>query len=112
MAHCPAPLHVPLSSVHAHAASAPGKTHPVALPLQYPAQTPSPAQATRWPCGVCSAGIGQHVPTWPETLQAWHCSVQGRSQQAPSTHRPLWHSPSLAQPVPLGRLAVQADAWQ
>jgi hypothetical protein len=98
--------------VHEHVVSAAGKTHSVALPSQNPAQTLWPPQAARWPCGVCFEGIGQHVPAWPETLQAWHWPVQGRSQQAPSTHRPLWQSPSLAQAVPLGRLAVHAEPWQ
>lgn len=72
IAHCPAALQVPASREQGQAVSDPGKTHCGALPLQKPAQTPSPAQAPRWPCGACRDGTGQQVPRWPETSQAWH----------------------------------------
>jgi hypothetical protein len=105
-------LHVPLSTGQGQEVSGPGNTHWALLPLQNPAQAPLPAQAPRWPCGAWPDGIGQQVPMWPDTSQAWQGPVQGRSQQTPSTQRPPWHCPSLVQATPSGRAAVHADPWQ
>jgi hypothetical protein len=112
MAQRPAPLQAPVSSEHGQAVSGPGNVHVLALPLQKPAQVPVPAQALRWPCGAWREGIGQQLPRWPLTSQAWHGSAHGESQQTPSTQRPLWHCPSPLQVTPFGRAAVQAVAWQ
>jgi hypothetical protein len=65
-------LQVPSSKVHGQVVSAPGKTQVAALPLQDAPQTPLPEQAPRWPWGVSPEGMGEHVPRWPETSQAWH----------------------------------------
>jgi len=70
-------LQVPLSSEQGQAVSAPGYVQVDAAPSQKPAQLPVPGQAARWPCGAWRAAIGQQVPAWPETSQAWQVPAQG-----------------------------------
>jgi len=62
------------------------------VPSHAPPQGAIPAfmHAGRVPTGV--PVTGEHVPSLPVTLHAWHCSPHAPLQQKPSTQRPDVHS--------------------
>jgi hypothetical protein len=62
--------------------------------------------------GSVPAGTLAHVPTLPETLQAWHVPPHAALQHTPSTHSPLVHSRPAAQAVPLAFFAAHVPALQ
>jgi hypothetical protein len=70
-----------------HEVLPPGKLHfAVSIPLHVEAHAASPddeGHARRVPCG--GPTTGEHVPTLPATLHAWHCPVHVVSQHTPST---------------------------
>jgi hypothetical protein len=64
-------------------------------------QTPEPTHGVRTPCGAPLSTV-EHVPTEPETSQAWHCPPHAVLQHTPSTQWPLPHAAFELHVAPFG----------
>lgn len=89
------PLQLSADSVAAAAHATPD------VPSHWAAQAPSPLHAVRPPRGA--PVTAEQVPTLPASAQASHWPSQARSQQVPSTQKPLAHWGAA--------LHVAPDAW-
>src|SRR5579862_2231453 len=67
---------------------------------------PSPAHAARGETGA--PVTGEHVPTSPATLHAWHCPPHALLQQTPSTQKPDTHCFASVHAAPFACFAVHA----
>jgi hypothetical protein len=85
--------------------------HAVCDVEQLPPQVPLLVVQGAWPDAGAPVTCEQ-VPTWPETLHAWHCPVQSLSQQTPSPRWPETHWLGTVAAVPFASFGLHVVELQ